>query len=285
EPITVIEGQGRYKGYGDPVIAQAEDGTVICGFSGGAGLWWSTEETPMCNYIIKSTDGGQTWGEPLNITDIVRGKTVKDTLRKKLTSAFFGSGNGVVLKQEAYKGRILFVLALASSSYRLYNYACYSDDGGDSWTVSELAYDGGDEAKIIELKDGRLLMSVRQSGLRGYSYSEDGGQTWKDNGRWADMNTNACDGDIIRYDDGLILHSLTNSLKRENVSIFCSFDEAQTWPYVKTICPYQSVYSSITKLPDGTIGAFIEENPEGACELWYMNFSKEWLMAGQACGR
>ncbi|GEM_PF-6223191 len=47
-------------------------------------------------------------------------------------------------------------------------------------------------------------------------------------------------------------------------------------PERKTICAGPSQYSSITVLPDGSIGAYIEENRRGV-ELWYENFSLQWL--------
>ena len=36
------------------------------------------------------------------------------------------------------------------------------------------------------------------------------------------------------------------------------------------------MYSSLTVLKDGTLGAYIEENINGV-ELWYERFSFEWL--------
>lgn len=278
EPILVIEGQGVNKGYGDPALAVADDGTIFCAFSGGYGLWGSTAENPQRNYICTSSDNGLTWSAPLDVTHLIWGKDVSDPVRKTSHSAFFASGNGIIIKNGEHKGRIMFVLAVADKNNALLNYAFWSDDMGATWEISDLAYYRGDEAKVIELNDGSILMSVRQNGKRGYNYSTDGGKTWGESGRWEDIVTNACDGDIIRYDDGLILHSLPNSMKRENVSIFCSFDEGRTWPKVKSLCSYNSIYSSLAVLPDGTIGAYIEENPTGPCELWYMNFSKDWLL-------
>lgn len=44
----------------------------------------------------------------------------------------------------------------------LHNYAIYSDDGGDNWTLStNAATTAGDEAKVVELEDGDILMSIR----------------------------------------------------------------------------------------------------------------------------
>ena len=48
----------------------------------------------------------------------------------------------------------------------LQNYAVYSDDEGETWNVSNKALSGGDEAKVVELNDGTILMSVRTGGNR-----------------------------------------------------------------------------------------------------------------------
>lgn len=287
EPVTIAEGKGRKKGYGDAVIVEAANGDVVCGFVGGNGLWDSSESDPQWSYITISHDKGRTWGEPKNITDLLWGSKCDNTERKAFAHSFFGSGNGLRLIRGEHAGRILFVAAMGSGN-QLHNYAVYSDDNGATWSVSERAFTNGDEAKVVELNDGRVLMSIRQSGYRGYSISADGGETWSAQSSWNEINTNACNGDIIRYtatDKGFnkdrLLHSIPNASSRQNVSIFISYDEGETWPVVKSICPYNSVYSSLTILPDGTIGAYVEENPEGACSLYFMNFSLKWLTDGQ----
>lgn len=277
EPVTIAEGKGYGKGFGDAALVVTAEGNVVCGFSGGAGLWKSTAENPQRNWISVSSDMGQNWSTPVDVTAMQWGPDAANPECRDSHSAFFGSGHGLLLTREPHAGRILFVTAIATRDNRLDNYAFWSDDGGKTWEISTLAYRGGDEAKLVELSDGRLLMSVRQNGERGWNISEDGGKTWGGQQCWADIRTNACDGDILRYDDELLLHSLPNSMKRENVSIFMSFDEGKTWPKVKSICPHESVYSSLTILPDGTIGAYIEENPTGDCEMWFLNFSVDWL--------
>ncbi len=277
EPVTIVEGQGFGKGFGDAALAVASDSTIITGFVGGPGTWKSNVNDPLRSFICTSTDDGQSWSEPMDLTAMLWGPQAVNRECRTSHSAFFGSGHGLLIKNGAYKGRIMFVSAVLSKENRFDNYAVYSDDCGATWKVSSLAYRGGDEAKVVELTDGRILMSVRQRGERGFNISEDGGATWGEQGRWSEICTNACDGDIIRFDENTLLHSVPNSMKRENVTIFLSHDEGKTWPEHASICPYQSVYSSLTILPDGTIGAYIEENPSGACEMWFMNFSMEWL--------
>ncbi|MDE5890344.1 MAG: glycoside hydrolase, partial [Bacteroidales bacterium] len=236
------------------------------------------------SYISRSTDGGKSWSQPEDITSIIYGPEADNPQCRKYRSSFFGSGNGITLRHGEHAGRIMFVAAMYPAQY-LNNHAVYSDDGGKTWHVSDIAFEGGDEAKVVELSDGRILMSIRRSGERGYSISCDGGETWSGQGLWPEINTNACNGDMIRYsstDDGkgynLLLHSIPNDRERRNVSIFRSYDEGQSWVSPKTICPGNSVYSSLTVLNDGTIGIYVEENPgEEGCSLWFMNFSLDWL--------
>ena len=145
-----------------------------------------------------------------------------------------------------------------------------------------MAYRGGDEAKLMELTDGRILLSTRQNGARGFNHSADGGDTWGEQGRWNEMTTNACNGDLLRvmatdWGDScnLLMHSIPNSMQREDVSIFVSRDEGATWTDPMPIVDGPSVYSSLTLLPDGSIGVLVEKNPSGACEIWFQRWPLE----------
>ena len=193
-------------------------------------------------------------------------------------ASFFGSGNALRLKQGPHKGRILVAAAMCRKSMqKLDNFVVYSDDNGHTWQVSDRAFSGGDEAKLVELNDGTVLISVRQSGSRGCNRSSDGGQTWGTQSTWPEMATNACNGDIIRIDDTTLIHSLPNSMSRENVSIFTSNDEGLTWHSPKLLVEGPSVYSSLTRLVDGTIGCFVEVGPDTNCALCYYRFNLTYL--------
>ena len=114
EPVTIAEGKGRKKGYGDAVIVEAANGDVVCGFVGGNGLWDSSESDPQWSYIAISHDKGRTWGEPKNITDLLWGSKCDNTERRAFAHSFFGSGNGLRLIRGEHAGRILFVAAMGS---------------------------------------------------------------------------------------------------------------------------------------------------------------------------
>ena len=169
----------------------------------------------------------------------------------------------------------------------LQNYAFYSDDEGQNWKVSNRAIAGGDEAKVVELNNGEILMSSRTTGNRFWAKSSDGGINWGTKNAWTDLWGNACDGDIIRYTSTLdgqsknrLLHTLPNDASRKNVTIFMSYDEGQTWPVKKTLCEGPSAYSSLTILADGTIGAYIEEDDTIPYKMVFVRFSLNWLTNG-----
>ena len=290
EPITIAQGTGRFQGYGDAALVHSKDENgLLAVFVGGQGLWTSTPNVPQNSYMVRSNDNGQTWTEPKVITHFIYGKDCTDPTRKNWYASFFGSGNGLLTST----GRIMFVAAIRESGNNntLYNYVVYSDDNGETWNVSKRASIGGDEAKVTELTDGRILMSIRHGGNRWYNISSDGGVTWQSSpSTWYDIAAPACNGDLIRYtsvnngdDKNRLLHSVPTGTDRKNVTVFVSYDEGETWPVSRCIVPYSSAYSSLCILPDNTIGFYVEEDfytGKDSYSTVFYNFSLEWLTKG-----
>ena len=290
EPVVVASG-GNGKTYGDPaVVLDKKTGNLICMFVGDQGLWNATPYNRQGIYVSKSTDNGVSWSEPVAITDQVYAN------HSGWYAGFAGSGHGLCLKD----GRLMFVLAIRATSATgvpLHNYAIYSDDGGDNWTLStNAATTVGDEAKVVELEDGDILMSIRNpsKGNRIFCKSTDRGQTWGKAYFETELKDPACNGDIIRYsystDEGSegksrLLHSLPESTTtRENVTVYLSEDDGETWPIKKRLVDGYSAYSSLTVLPDGTIGALVEEGKwdsnlpgEDGFQLVFYRFTMDWL--------
>lgn len=280
EPQTIVQGTGYKHGYGDAALVQCANGDVLCFFVGGNGLWASTEADPIRSYVCRSTDRGDTWDAPVELTSLLWGSNPPSPDGRWYSASFFASGNALRLTRGPHSGRVLVAAAMCrTGEQKLDNYVFYSDDNGHSWHLSDLAYSMGDEAKLIELADGRVLISVRRTGARGFNLSADGGQTWGTRSSWPEMQANACNGDMLRLDDTTILHSLPNSMERENVSIFISSDEGASWHTPVLLCKGPSVYSSLTRLPDGTVLAYVEKGPDTGCELWLYRFNAAWLRA------
>lgn len=285
EPFTLAQGQGVGKGFGDCALVHTNDeGGLLAAFVGGCGFWQGRPENPLRTYIARSNDNGQTWTKPKDITDEIYGANCPNKVSRTWWSAFFASGNGL----RTSTGRIMFVLAVRDTEeWAACNYVVYSDDNGETWQISERASQRGDEAKVVELNDGRILMSIRHEGERWYNLSEDGGLTWQaETSAWSDLVATACDGDIIRYpskEKSILLHSLPAPERRENVTIYVSYDEGKTWPVSKCIVPYNAAYSSLCVLPDGTIGFYVEEADDGTTNysMVFYNFSLDWLTEGK----
>ena len=290
EPYTMAQGTGYGKGYGDCALALTNDENgIIAAYVGGPGFWGSTPTNPLRMYISRSNDNGMTWTEPEDITHFIYGAECEDAERQNWLGGFFGSGNGLLTST----GRIMFVVAMRENNAKeaVCNHAVYSDDNGLTWKVSGRASVGGDEAKVTELVDGRILMSIRHGGNRWFNISEDGGLTWQaSTSEWTEINSTACNGDMIRYtsvndgyDKNRLLHSSPVGDTRKNVTVFVSYDEGETWPTSRCIVPYSSAYSSLCILPDNTIGFYVEEAYQGEgdyCTVFY-NFSLNWLTKGE----
>lgn len=278
EPITVARG-GSEHGYGD--AAMATDGKIIhMVLVGGYGLWSIDPMYTMSMYYTKSTDGGKTWANLVDISNSIKGDRYP-------YSGFFGSGNGIVTT----KGKICFVAAMratASPGGRMDNVLVYSDDKGETWHTSDVARYNGDESKIVELANGDLLISSRNRdrGLnaRTYVISKDNGKTWSEPKRWSQVAGNSCNGGIARYTlarngevKNRLLHTLPADASRRNLTLFLSEDEGQTWPISRVICKGEAAYSEIVILLNGEIGIISEEKDNPAYDIYFTKVSLNWL--------
>lgn len=294
EPILVAQGQGYKKGYGDVAVVRTNTpNQLLAIFIGGNGLFASSPQDRIRTYISRSNDNGQTWSAPQDITD-----QVFSGERSAWNASFCAAGNGICTRN----GVLMFASAMRhESGNTLYNHVIYSNDNGQTWNVSNCSLIGGDEAKLVETNDGRIIMSIRRPsrGKRYYNISQniptkDQPVVWetKDTSnvpQWNEIIEPACNGDIIRYtstldgfDKNRILHSVPDDPQnRRNVSIYLSYDEAQTWTYKKSICHTGSAYSSLAILSDGTIGIFTEENDNTQdYSMYFTNVSLKWLTDG-----
>ena len=84
-------------------------------------------------------------------------------------------GSGIQMRS----GRLI-VPATQRTVDKTQSFALYSDDNGAEWHAGEVVEAAVNEAQIVELNDGRLLMSVRPNsgGDRLVAWSSDGGEHW-----------------------------------------------------------------------------------------------------------
>jgi hypothetical protein len=112
--------------------------------------------------MTKSTDSGATWAASVS------------PLPGLKLNAFVSPGGGIQLQRGAHAGRLISVAQTPNTSWtgpgdavRLGDCAShdcdvifFSDDGGDSWRRATPTIERNDEASLVELTDGTLLMSL-----------------------------------------------------------------------------------------------------------------------------
>ncbi len=135
-----------------------------------------TGAAPLCImptlhlFMMKSTDMGNTWSQPVDITPQVKADD----------EIFLGMGPGVAIrlqyqKDKAKNGRILVPVYNLNKTFVI-----YTDDEGKTWHRSQCSKNI-DETQLIESEDGTVFCFGRQVKLdkTPTSISRDGGETWE----------------------------------------------------------------------------------------------------------
>jgi sialidase-1 len=182
-----------------------------------------------------------------------------------------------------------------ASVFQSQNYIFYSDDGGTNWHIAgELPHIGLNEASVVELDSGDLLINSRA-----YIEENPAGCRALTVARWTDSATlhfeptrfdpvlvdPAVQGSIIRYsfnDEGqsrLLVSNPAHPHSRYNLTVRLSTDEGQTWPISKVIDPGNAAYSDLVIQADQRIGVLYERGNQGG--IYYVNFTLDWLIDTQ----
>lgn len=322
---------GLSSAYGDAgVVYDKTTGDILVLVIGKMGLFQGTPENSSHIYVVRSKDKGLTWEEPVDITHFILGKDCPDPVRKNWGAGFVASGNGTQLSS----GRLMFSIAVRTTSVadgtksgQTQNFALFSDDGGYTWQLSDnsptangpVGVSGltgcGDEAKIVELSDGRLYMQIRPNNSptwhRRISYSYDQGKTWTDAEIDTQLPSSASNGDLMYYtsttagwDKNRLLcafdiqpYAGANGMKNildaggRDISggpgypaFFISYDDGKTWT---GRCWHKGVsaYSSFNILNDGSIGVLVEHGTQwGGQGISFFRTNVEWITNGADTG-
>ena len=287
-PVKVATGDGSTAagyGYGDAALAMAPNGNLICVMAAGSTMFGYG----MVNAgISTSKDNGETWSTVRSLfgshfTDGVSGKTNSHDF----TNFFTTSGKGLTTKD----GTIMYATNARTADKGNTNlcYILYSTDNGENWTIgSELAYSGTDESKLEQMNDGSLLLSVRQSGNRGWNRANADATGWGSQYRTSDISGNACNADMLYYsrstegEPDIMLHSFINTSDRQSLQLAMSIDGGNSWTGVYNIQPNGSCYSTMVKLADGTLALLYEDESYSAGNGYAINYvtiTKEQILA------
>jgi sialidase-1 len=240
-------------------------------------------------FITSSTDDGQTWSPPKNIS--------ATTMAFDWDWVATGPGIGIQLTRGAHRGRLVIPSDhkrnLTTEHPEWSSHMMFSDDSGATWQISAPILDGGNECQVIERADGSLLVNTRMQGnfegFRGIATSSDGGATWTPIDQEKQLPCPKCQASLVRYDEHLLLfsnpHPIVDPAKptkrgRERLTIRSSANNGGTWPVTRVLHQGPSAYSSLARLPDGTILCLYEGGAKKSSEfLRLARFNLEWLSA------
>ena len=271
-------------------VLDRKTGDVLALVAAGQGFLKSTSNDPIRIKVVRSKDGGESWLAPVDITSQVYGAGCKDLTRRNWQAAFVTSGNGLQMRN----GRIIFVLNVRqTTSAFVENYILYSDDGGYKWRVSRGSPKnprGGNEAKVVELNDGSLLMHIRWTPNRLQSRSYDYGETWTEATVIGSLPASSSNGDLIVYTstkngydkdrlitlvDSTVWNGQRNGYPG-NPTFYISYDEGYTWTNYKKLYEGDAGYSSLAILKDGSIGILAELGNSWNGPIYFLKTSIEW---------
>ena len=274
-------------------------------------------------WITFSDDDGVTWKPPVEITRHV----------KPPGTTWFapGAGFGIQLRS----GRLVFPCyhfdAGPEDRFRTHRSSVfYSDDHGETWQrggvvnryESETEIDEAvpveerirlskgwfipgrtDEAQVIELNDGRLMMNMRSyhcSYRRAISFSKDGGLTWSPVTLDEELFEPICSGSIARLSsvrggqkkDRIIFANPNGRVRsghafvREKLTVRLSYDEGETWPVERVLDPGPAGNLNAIGLPDGRIAVLYEGGSRQIFRetIYFATCTVNWLTQGRDQG-
>lgn len=221
-------------------------------------------------YIVKSTDGGETWSDPMIVNPMIR--------KTQDTSIFYGVGPGAGLCLS--DGTIMLTAYTFDLNVPNANQKCsfiYSEDKGATWHRSETVGNGGDwssESCLVEI-DTNTVRHFYRDGHNVLRYSDH----TRENGVWkvgepveipeATKTTNN-QLSAIRYSNKingqdviLVSTAATGTGQRQNGRVYAlALEQDKTMKLIGS-CEVTGAgeaygYSSITEQEDGSIGLLYE---------------------------
>jgi sialidase-1 len=240
------------------------------------------------HFLISSQDDGKTWSTPREVGPSIIG--YDDT---------FVPGPGIGIRTSSGRLVIPGYTSVEHPDFKteqgLHSRVIYSDNDGRTWQMGDAVSIHANECQVAELKDGRLMLNMRQAmgkGCRAVAYSSDGGRHWDSILYDKALNERPCQASLLRYTSAKASQSrtllfanpdiegATYAEDRRKMTIRVSTDDGITWPIKKLIHAGPSSYSGMITLKDGSVGLVFEGGEQHRREwIRYVRIPRTWLFS------
>lgn len=237
-------------------------------------------------WYMTSIDQGQTWSEPVNITQQVHRPdqpafNVHYHFKEDWRSYANTPGHAMQFDSGKFKGRIVVAAnhsaAQPREAFKDYQaHAYYTDDHGKTFKLSEnVPFEGSNESMAVQISGDRLLMNSRnqqgQVKRRIISISQDGGATWDTTYYDQQLPDPVNQGSVLSVSaKGKRLMAFCNAastVSRDSLTLRISKDDGKHWFYKRQIAVAPAgykggyaAYSDLVQVDRRTIGVLYEKD-------------------------
>jgi len=209
--------------------------------------------------ITKSIDDGLTWSEPMNITK---------AKKKEWWLYAPAPGHGITLRN----GALLLPSQGRDANGQPFSNITYSMDGGKTWQTSEPAFTNTTECMAVQLRDGSIMLNMRDNRNRGNTIengrriciTDDLGKTWTEHPTsHKALIEPTCMASLHRHGSMLLFCNPASYSTRDHITLKISYDDGATWASEHQILLDEFTsrgYSCITSVNDSVVGVLYESS-------------------------
>jgi len=212
-------------------------------------------------FVCKSFDDGDTWSEPVEITESLK------TPAYPYTVIACGPGHGIVLSNGRYITPVWLALNPEDPKAHWPSIisTIYSDDKGKTWAMGELIQNdflkNPSETTIVEINQ-KTMLNIRNAcsiKKRAIAYSDDGISGWHDFRYAEELTDPTCAAGMIGVDNKIYFVNCRHETIRTNLTLSESNDFGQTWQDLCLVAE-NAGYSDIASISPKQVAIYYENH-------------------------